>query len=108
MDNNELLKPLTEILARVKALVELAQAEDWATLEVAANEYQAHVALLEDATYLKSIHDAHLVEEAKEIITEIQTQNQDLDTYTSLQREKVASELRQITQSTKALDAYGR
>ncbi|MET0356553.1 MAG: hypothetical protein ABW044_07220 [Cellvibrio sp.] len=108
MDNNELLNPLGEILARVQTLVQLAQAEDWIALDVAANEYQQRVCLLEDAAYLKSIYDANLVEEAKSIIAEIQIHNQDLDAYTSIQREKVASELRQITQSNKALNAYGQ
>ena len=108
MDTQEVLKPLTDILERVQALVQLALAEDWVTMDAAAREYEQRVSLLEDAAYFKSISDANLVEEAKAIIAKIQTVNNDLDTHTSLQREKVASELRQITQSNKALDAYGR
>lgn len=108
MDTQEVLKPLTDILERVQALVQLALVEDWVTMDAAAREYEQRVSLLEDAAYFKSISDANLVEEAKAIIAEIQTVNNDLDTHTSLQREKVASELRQITQSNKALDAYGR
>ena len=108
MNTHELLNPLADILARVQSLVDLAQAEDWVVMEVATAEYEKRVALLEDASYFKSISDANLVEEAKAIIKQIQDVNNDLDTHTALQREKIASELRQITQSNKAIDAYGR
>jgi hypothetical protein len=108
MNTHEILNPLADILARVQGLVDLAQAEDWVAMEVATAEYEQRVALLEDASYFKSISDANLVEEAKAIITQIQDVNNDLDTHTAVQREKIASELRQITQSNKALDAYGR
>jgi hypothetical protein len=108
MESNELLTPLHDILTRVKKLAELAQAEDWVAMEIATVEYEQHVALLEDATYFESITKANVVEEAKAIIAEIQAVNSDLDGHTVLQREKIASELRQITQSNKALDAYGR
>jgi hypothetical protein len=108
MDNNEILKPLAEILARAQELVQLAQADDWVAMEVAVANYQQHMAIMDDAEYLTAIKNAHLIEEAKAIILQIQNLNSDLDTYTVLQREKVASELRQMSQSHKALDAYGR
>lgn len=108
MDNNELLKPLYEILSRVKELVNLAQAEAWEAMDAAANKYQQHVTFLDDNVYLKALHDAHLVEEAKAIIVQIQGVNDDLDVHTSLQRERIASELRQMNQSDKALEAYGQ
>lgn len=108
MDNNELLKPLYEILDRVKELVNLAQAEEWEAMDTAANKYQEHVTFLDDDVYLRAIHDAHLVDEAKMIIAQIQVFNDDLDTHTSIQRERIASELRQLNQSDKALEAYGR
>jgi hypothetical protein len=108
MDNNELLKPLYEILDRVKELVNLAQAEEWEAMDAAANKYQQHVTFLDDNVYLQALHDAYLVEEAKAIIVQIQGMNDDLDVHTSLQRERIASELRQMNQSDKALDAYSR
>ena len=108
MESNELLKPLHDILNRVQQLVELARTEDWIAMEAATNEYEQHMTILEDATYFESITKANLIEEAKAIIAEIQVVNNDLDIHTVLQREKVASELRQITQANKALNAYGR
>ena len=108
MDNNELLKPLSDILARVQTLVEFAQVEDWVAMEVATTEYEQNLSILEDATYFKSVKDANLTEEAKTIIAAIQAVNNDLDTYTAIHREKIASELRQMTQSNKALEAYGQ
>ncbi len=108
MSNNELLKPLYEILDRVNELVQLAQAEDWEAMNTAADKYQQHVTFLDDDVYLQALQDAHLVEEAKAIIVQIQSLNDDLDTHTSLQRDRIASELRQMNQSDKALEAYGR
>jgi Flagellar protein FliT len=108
MNTHEILTPLADILVRVQGLVQLAQAEDWIAMEAAAAEYEQRVAILEDATYFKSISAANLVEEAKAIIAQIQTVNNELDSHTALERDKVASELRQITQSNKALEAYGR
>lgn len=108
MDNNELLKPLYEVLERAQELVRLAHAEEWDAMNTAASKYQQHVTFLDDDVYLHALNDANLVDAAKAIIVEIQTVNDDLDSYTLMQREKVASELRQLSQSDKALNAYGR
>jgi hypothetical protein len=108
MNSFEILKPLNEILAIAQQLVELARAEEWVAMEAVASQYEKRMTLLEDATYFKSISDANLSEEAKVIIAEIQTLNNDLDTHAVLHREKVASELRQMSQSNKALEAYSR
>ncbi|GGY72405.1 hypothetical protein GCM10011613_16720 [Cellvibrio zantedeschiae] len=108
MENHELLKPLYEVLERVRDLVKLAQAEEWEAMDVAANKYQQHVTFLDDNRYIQALQDAHLVDSAKSIIVQIQGLNDDLDTHTSLQREKIASELRQLNQSNKAMEAYGR
>lgn len=108
MDKSELLKPLYEVLERAQELIRLAQAEEWEAMDAAATKYQQHMLFLENNTYLQSINDAHLEEDAKAIILQIQGLNDELDVHTSLQRERVASELRQIHQSGKALDAYGR
>lgn len=108
MENNELLKPLYEILDRVKELVCLAQAEEWEAMDTAANKYQQHVTFLDDNVYIQALNDAHLVDQAKSIIVQIQSLNDDLDNHTSLQRDRIASELRHMNQSDKALDAYGQ
>jgi len=108
MTDNEILQPLNEIMNRAQELTELARAQDWEALDVAAVKYQQQVALLEDKTYLKTISDAGLNETAKNIIAKIQFLNDDLDSYTSLERERISSELRQMMQSNKALNAYGQ
>jgi hypothetical protein len=108
MNNNEILKPLQDTFELAQELVRLAQAEDWVTMEVLAINYQQHMTILTDASYLKSISDAHLTEAAKEMIIKIQDINSELDTFTALQHEKIASELRQISQASRALQAYGR
>jgi hypothetical protein len=108
MNDNEILKPLNDIMDRAQELTELARAQEWEALDVAALKYQEHVALLEDKAYLKTISDAGLNDAAKNIIAKIQLLNDDLDIHTSLERERIASELRQMMQSNKALNAYGQ
>jgi hypothetical protein len=108
MNNSDILKPLHEILERAQELVALAQAQQWEELEAAATNYQQQVTFLNDDVYLKAIQDASLVEDAKAIIAKIQLMNDDLDAHAVLQRDKIASELRQIIQSGKALNAYGQ
>lgn len=108
MNNDELLQPLRAMLTQVQHLISLAQAEQWEALSLAAGEYEQQLALLGDDAYLHALTAAHLADDAKVIITKILTLNNDLDSYTLLQREKVASELRQLSQSGKALEAYGR
>ncbi len=108
MDTSELLTPLHKLLARAQELIRLGQAEDWEAMNSVAIQYQQQIHVLDDATYIQAITDAHLAEAAKAIIVQIQHVNDELDAYASLQCEKIASELRQINQSGKALDAYGR
>lgn len=108
MSNHDLLRPLHELLERVQAMLHQAQAEEWEAMEAAAIEYQQQVSFLNDDSYLKAVQDEHLVDDAKALISQIQTLNDELDRYASAQRDKIASELRQINQSNKAMDAYGR
>jgi hypothetical protein len=108
MNSNELLQPLHEALTLAQELVSLAQAEEWEAMELAVTHYEQQLSLLGDSAYMQAINDAHLADEAKEVIVKIQTINDDLDSYTLLKREKTASELRQLSQSGKALEAYGR
>lgn len=108
MNSNELLKPLHEALVLAQQLVSLAQAESWEAMELATGHYQQQLSVLGDHVYMQAISDAHLADEAKAVIVKIQAINDDLDSYTLLQRDKVASELRQLSHSGKALEAYGR
>lgn len=108
MNRNELLQPLYEALALAQELVSLAQAENWEAMDLATSQYQQKLSLLGDAVYMQAINDTHLVDEAKAVIVKIHAINNDLDSYTLIQREKVASELRQLSLSGKALEAYGR
>lgn len=108
MESNELLKPLYEILARVQELVRLAKAEEWEAMNTEASKYQQHVTFLDDNVYLQALNDAHLVDDAKAIISQIQMVNDDLDFHTCLQRERIASELRQMQLADKVMDAYGQ
>jgi len=108
MSNSDLLKPLYEVLERVQEMLRQAHADEWEAMEAAASDYQQHVSFLNDDVYLQALQNENLVEDAKAIILQIQKLNDDLDTYASAQRDKIASELRQMIQSDKALNAYGR
>lgn len=108
MTNLELLQPLTDILSMAQQLSQLAKAEDWQHLETESEKYQQRVNCLHDENYLQAIFDANLNEDAKFIIMQIQLLNDDLDESATLMRNKIASELRHINQSNKALNAYGQ
>lgn len=108
MSSHDLLKPLYEVLERVQEMHRQAQSGEWEAMEAAASDYQQHVSFLNDDVYLKALQDEHLVEDAKAVIQQIQQLNDDLDTYATAQRDKIASDLRQMNQSEKAMNAYSR
>ena len=105
---NALLQPLYDILAQAEALVSLGDAEEWEALEVELVDYQQKVSFLNDERYLKAIQDEQLTDQAKDVIAKIQVLNDKLDLHANEARDKIASELRQMMQSNKAIDAYGR
>ena len=105
---NPLLQPLYNILLQAEELVRLSQGEDWELFEAEIAKYQQQVTILNDQNYLKALEIEKLTNEAKEIIAKIQVLNDNLDTHANEMREKIASELRQMIQSNKAIDAYGR
>lgn len=108
MNNSELLQPLEALLLRAQALRDLASAEQWDELALAVLDYEQAAGILGDQSYLAELVQAPVADTATALIADILALNNDLDTYTSVQREKVASELRQLSQSDKALNAYGR
>jgi hypothetical protein len=108
MVEHELLKPLQGLLALVQQLSQLAEQAEWEALEVLALDYQQQAAFLHDENYLQRLKDATLMDDAGWLFEKIYAIHSDLDMFTQLQRDKVASELRQLNQSDKALNAYGR
>ena len=108
MSATTLLQPLYDILAQAEALSSLGDAQNWEALETELVSYQQKVSFLNDDRYLKAVQDEQLTEEAKEIIARIQVLNDKLDLHANDARDKIASELRQMIQSNKAIDAYGR
>jgi hypothetical protein len=107
-DQPSLLQPLQQLLSEADALMQLALEEDWEGLQPQAENFQQHMHLLEDQAYLARLRDAGLATQAQDVLLQIQLLNDQLDLMTSNARDKVSSELRQIIQSNKAMDAYGR
>lgn len=108
MSNEHLLDPVVQLLAQAEVLLLLAEAEDWAGLGAHMTDYLSYVTLLEDKAYLQSLKDAGLALSAQGLILQIHGINQKVDELAQDSHQKVASELRQIIQSGKAMDAYGR
>lgn len=104
----DLLQPLRETLEKAHELVRLAQAEEWSALEEQFMKYEQLTKYLNDEEYLKTLTDNNLGESAKEIILQIQALNESLDLRANNVMNDVASELRQMMQSDKAMDAYRR
>lgn len=103
-----LLQPLQQLLAQADALMQLALAEDWDGLQSQAENFQQQMTLLGDQSYLGKLRQAGLVMQAQDLLLQIQLLNDQLDLMATNARDKVSSELRQIIQTNKAMDAYGR
>ena len=108
MNSENLLHPVAQLLAQAEMLLVLAEAEDWLALEGQMAGYQARVGLLEDQAYLQTLKDAGLALSAQGLILQIHGINKKVDDLAQYSQQKIASELRHITQSDKAMDAYGR
>jgi len=108
MSSPNLLQPLNQLLTQAESLLALAQQEDWFGLEAAMVDYLQNVSLVEDKVYLASLTEAGLTLAAQGLILQIQSINQQVDEQAKDFHEKVASELRHMIQSGRALNAYGR
>ena len=108
MNPETLLQPLQQLLTQVQLLLAFAHAENWDAIQIEMVDYQKRAVLLEDEIYLQSLKDANLVIEAQGLMLQIQGFNQQVDEHAEAFHEKVASELRQMNLSNKALDAYRR
>ncbi len=107
-NEHTLLQPLQQLLAEADALMQLALEEDWDALQTQAENFQQQMALLGDQRYLGKLREAGLVVQAQDLLLQIQLLNDQLDLMATNARDKVSSELRQIIQTNKAMDAYGR
>ena len=103
-----LLQPLQQLLSRADGLMQLAIAEDWEKLQPEAEEFQQQMAILGDTTYLSNLRKAGLATQAQDLLLQVRLLNDQLDLITTNSRDKISSELRQIIQSNKAMDAYSR
>jgi hypothetical protein len=108
MTTQDLLKPLYDTLEKAQELTRLAQSEEWLAFEQQFANYEQLAKYLSDETYLKALNDNNLGASGRELILEIQALNETLDLCATDVRDKIASELRQMMQSDKALDAYRR
>jgi hypothetical protein len=108
MSRETLLQPLNQLFMQAQLLLQLAQAENWDEMQTQFSEYQQQMSLLANATYLQTLKNENLAGEAQAFILKIQELNQQLNNFTEQAHTNVASELRQLMQADKALDAYRR
>lgn len=108
MDLNPLLDPLARALQQSRALLSLAQADDWESFEILVQQRQQGLLSINDPEYLQSLAQADLEASAAEVIQEIQSINKTLAEMAIGNRDKVAIELRQSNRASKAIDAYGQ
>jgi hypothetical protein len=108
MNDKNILEPLNQLLVQVNALLAFAHSEHWDTFQVHLSAYQEQLTLLEDTAYLSAVKNSGLTSEAQSLVSQLQGLNQQLDVLAEQAHEKIASELRLMTQSNKALDAYSR
>jgi hypothetical protein len=108
MNDINLLEPLYQLLEQVNLLLGFAHAEKWDEFQVNLSAYQTQLAVLEDSRYLNAVKSSGLSAEAQRLVAQLQDLNHQLDGLAEQTHAKIASELRLMTQSTKALDAYSR
>ncbi len=108
MSRENLLQPLNSLLTKAQELLILAQTENWDDVQIQFAEYQQQMSLLADANYLQALKDENLAAEAQALILLIQEFNQQLDSIAEQTHANISSELRQLIQADKALDAYRR
>ena len=108
MSREKLLQPLHNLLIKAQALLILSQAENADTLQIPFAEYQLQMSLFADPAYIQALRDANLADEAQALILQLQNFNQQIEERAANIYANIASELRQIIQADKALDAYRR
>lgn len=108
METNPLLDPLVRALSQSQALLSLAQAGDWESFETLVQQRQQGLLSINDPEYLESLTEADLESKAAGVIQEIQGINRQLSALAEENRDKAATDLRQHTIASKAMDAYGR
>lgn len=108
METNPLLDPLVRALSQSQALLSLAQAGDWESFETLVQQRQQGLLSINDPEYLESLTEADLESKAAGVIQEIQDINRQLSALAEENRDKAATDLRQHTIASKAMDAYGR
>lgn len=102
------LQPFYEFLHISRNLVELAKEGQWDNFQEILNTRQQLVATLESQAFLDQVAAAGLADEARLLIAEIQSINDQLATTAEAVRDELAKEIRQNIQGSKAIDAYGR
>lgn len=108
MTAHTLIEPLECLLTQVQGLINLAREGSWEELDQESIRYNQAAVFLNDDAYIRALIDAGLVESAKFLIMQIQGLNDALDEEASLVRDQMASDLRQLNQAEKAMQAYGQ
>ncbi len=101
-----LLQPLQQALAQSRALLSMAQADDWESFEVLVQRRQQCLLDIQKEAYLASLANAGLESQAAEVVAAIKTLNEQLASLAESQKIKVSSELRHISKSEKAINSY--
>jgi hypothetical protein len=103
-----LLAPINSLVEQSQHLLNLARTQDWQAFEVLLLQRQASMNVLLDENYLQAITKAGLDAEVKHMVMDIKTMNQQLTEMAGRRQDEVASEIRQINRTDKAMDAYGQ
>lgn len=108
MEVTSLLAPFERALSQSQTLLSLAQAEDWESFESLVQQRQQGLLEIQEAAFIASISKAQLESQAALIIQAIQSINKQLAQLAEVQRDNIASDLRQASKAVKAIDAYRR
>lgn len=104
--NNDLLQPLHQFLEQSRLLLGMAQAGEWESFESLLATRQQGLAALSNNQILIAVAKAGRADEMRELLADIRTANDRIAEVAETSRADIGSQLRQLVQAEKAIDAY--
>jgi len=99
---SETLKRIEEAISLSKALIKLAEEQDWEKFAELETSRQALIAKIDTQT----VNDPHLQNAVRLLLNELIELNRQLETRCSAERDQIVSQMKSLHQSKKASSAY--
>jgi flagellar protein FliT len=108
MSTATVIDPLKRALTQSEALLALAKADDWESFELLVQNRQQGLLVLQTPEFLHDVAELNAADEVARLIQAIQAINRELEDLSLKHQDGVASEIRHMAKSSKAMSAYGQ